>query len=142
MSLVTCRSCVFWKSFDPRAQLSGTCHRHAPMPSHLVDDTSYWPETLADDACAEGVAAASNLEQTAITLCRDCMFWFRRAGQHGLIPEHRGDLSRAWWQDAAYCARHAPMPESHVSRSHWRATHAADGCGDGKPKRPDAAGDN
>ena len=132
MSVVTCRACVFWKMFDRLQPASGTCHRHAPMPGQHVDDTSYWPETMTDDGCAEGIAAAQNPEPVALLPCRDCVFWFRRGGQQGLVPERRADLPRDWWHEAAYCARHAPVPESAVSRARWRATHASDCCGDGR----------
>ncbi len=137
MSLVTCRTCVFWRSFGAAEPLNGTCRRHAPMPGQHVDDTSYWPETVADDGCAEGVAAAKNPEgsapgRSAIVACLDCVFWFRRGSQQGLIPERRGDLPRSWWHDAAFCARNAPTPASSVTRARWRATHASDGCGDGQ----------
>lgn len=142
MSVVICRTCVFWKMFDRLQPLNGTCHRHAPMPGLHVDDTSYWPETMADDGCAEGVAAGeahagsppgdTRLAGAAIVPCAECVFWFRRGGQQGLVPERRADLPRAWWHEAAYCARHAPAPESNVTRARWRATHASDGCGDGQ----------
>ncbi len=132
MSLITCRACVFWKSFGSTAPLNGTCHRHAPAPGQHVDDTSYWPETSAGDACAEGIAAAQNPERAAIIACLGCVFWFRRDGQQGLVPERRSDLPRIWWRDAAFCARNAPAPASSVTRARWRATHASDGCGDGR----------
>jgi hypothetical protein len=123
---------VFWKMFDRLQPLNGTCHRHAPMPGLQVDDTSYWPETMADDGCAEGIAADQNSEPSAIVPCAECVFWFRRGGQEGLVPARRGDLPRAWWHEAAYCACRAPAPESNVTRARWRATHASDGCGDGQ----------
>lgn len=132
MSLVTCQACVFWKTFDRLSPLNGLCRRHAPLPGQHVDDTSYWPETTAEDGCAEGIAAALAPEQTAVTACADCVFWFRRGGKEGLVPERRSDLPRRWWQEAAFCARHAPTPTSNVARARWRATHASDGCGDGK----------
>lgn len=134
MSIVTCHACVFWRMFGTTAASVGTCHRHAPPPGEQIDDRSYWPETLAEDGCAEGLAAPA--ATAAIIACRDCLFWFRRTGQTDMIPERRGDLPRIWWQNAAYCARLAPAPESSVIRTRWRATHASDGCGDGKPRKP------
>ena len=132
---INCNRCVFWSAFGEQ---SGTCRRYAPPPSQHVDDTGYWPETLALNRCAEAIAAADP-EAPVQVRCADCAFWFRFNPEQGLFPERRGDLPMTWWRAAGFCIRHAPRAEyQSVVRTHWRATHGTNHCGEGVRRAPES----
>ena len=130
-AVVTCRDCAFWFSFGPDA---GSCRRYAPPPSQHADDTGFWPETLATNACGEGIRKAAPGAPEAIS-CGDCVFWHRYNPDQGVLPLRRADLPAEWWRAAGFCIRRAPRAEYQwqwrtVTRAHWRATHISDQCGD------------
>ena len=53
-----------------------------------------------------------------------------------LIEEARRHRRKRWRQ-AGFCVRHAPSPAGDVGwRGFWRATHATDGCAEGRIATP------
>jgi hypothetical protein len=139
-AIVRCQDCRFWHAFGRDV---GSCRRYAPPPSQHADDTGFWPETLAVNACGEGVAKTAG-DGAASVSCGDCAFWFRYNPDQGLIPLRRGDLPADWWRDAGYCIRLAPRAEYQwewrsVTRAHWRATHVGDRCGEAVQRVSSAA---
>jgi hypothetical protein len=131
-SVVHCQDCAFWFSFGKDA---GSCRRYAPPPSQHVDDTGFWPETLAVNSCGEGIGKADPAAPEIVP-CGDCAYWHRYSPDQGVIPLRRGDLPVEWWQEAGFCIRLAPRAEYQwqwrtVTRAHWRATHTTDHCGEG-----------
>ncbi len=130
--VVHCQDCAFWLSFGKEA---GSCRRFAPPPSQHVDDTGFWPETLAVNSCGEGIVKTDPGVPGTVS-CGDCAYWHRQNPDQGVIPLRRTDLPADWWRAAGFCTRHAPRAEYQsqwrtVTRAHWRATHVTDHCGEG-----------
>ncbi len=130
--VVHCKDCVFWHAFGEDV---GSCRRYAPPPSQHVDDTGFWPETMAVNSCGEGILA-TDPRATRMVPCGECAYWFRYNPDQGVIPLRRGDLPADWWHAAGFCVRLAPRAEYQyqwrtVTRAHWRATHVSDHCGQG-----------
>ena len=94
-------------------------------------EVTHWPETDAADCCGDGLATATS--SVSLTMCRECTFWHKPATGLGIQPIDRRDEREAWWRQAGYCVRHAPFPSGEAGwRGFWRATHATDGCAEGK----------
>lgn len=118
-----CRDCVFWEHTH---EGGGLCRRHAPHPGRRVDEVAHWSETRADNGCGEGSRAPEHKPVT----CARCTYWSAPDG--GLDPQHRRDESAHWWRHAGRCLRYAVLPSPEPgARGFWRATAAADSCGDG-----------
>ena len=84
------------------------------------------------DRCGAGVAM-SNGEGPAVTACEACVHWLQ-PNDTPLKPAFRQGRSTEWWARSGYCTRYAPSPspDEERPRTHWRVTHAHDGCGDGE----------
>jgi hypothetical protein len=123
-----CAACAFWRKLREH---EGLCVRHAPETSVHPDEAAHWPQTHGWQWCGEGVVA----EATPIGAhCADCVYW--RRPESGLHPINRRDMPMSWWERAGICGRHAPRPVSEPGpRSFWRATHDADFCAEGLPRR-------
>jgi hypothetical protein len=139
--LTACGGCAFWRHMSG---VGGTCHRNAPAPGHGSSEVAHWPGTDATDSCGDGAAAATSTVH--VTLCRDCRYWHDPTAGRGLSPVDRRDQTKGWWMQAGYCVRHAPGPSREPGyRGFWRATHATDGCAEGRllappdPGSPDVA---
>lgn len=127
--IVHCGQCTFWQQLD---DVNGNCRRHAPGPCQNMDEVAHWPLTRKYESCGEGVQAPK--DRVPYLRCDACLYW-RPVGE-GIDPMLRQDQLSGWWRHAAYCARYAPVPVKEPGpRAYWRATNAADGCFDGKPKR-------
>lgn len=129
---IACAGCGFWRRAGTTA---GTCRRYAPAPGDSPAEVTHWPETEAVDGCGEGIAVAALAH--ALVACHDCRYWRQPAGGHGIHPVDQRDVRERWWQQAGYCARHAPRPsEAPGHRGLWRATNAHDGCAEGETTAP------
>jgi hypothetical protein len=127
---VRCSECAFWRH---KVAIDGSCHRHAPESGKNSEEVAHWPQTRRYQGCGDGEPATS---PTPGSTCEFCVFWHRPAG--GLRPFNRGDMPMSWWAQAGICVRHAPKPFSEPgARAFWRATSAAEGCGEGRPRNPD-----
>ncbi|HLH10902.1 MAG TPA: hypothetical protein VKV77_03360 [Methylovirgula sp.] len=119
-----CAVCVFW---ERKGTQEGLCRRHAPLPSHAVDEVAHWPETYADSGCAEGAPAGPGP-----VICQDCALWKSQTG--GIIPQRKHGETIEYWRHAGHCFRFAPLPSPELgARGYRRVTRASDSCGDGKP---------
>ena len=126
--LVPCSRCAFWEQDDDK---NGFCRRHGPLPSENMDEIAHWPLTRGHQSCGEGILA-SNPRPPRLR-CDACIYW-RQVGD-GIDPMLRRDQRSDWWHHAAHCIRFPPIPSREPGpRAYWRATNAADGCFDGKPR--------
>jgi len=138
LEMTTCDACAFWRHISGSA---GTCRRNAPAAGDGPAEVAHWPETEASAFCGEAVAAAATAIR--LTLCRDCQFWLESRNGQGLQPVDRRDQLKGWWMQAGYCVRHAPQPASEPGRQgFWRATHASDGCAEGRVATTPQPGDH
>jgi len=121
-----CTACAFWGRLNPTL---GVCRRHAPCPVEGDAAVAHWSETRADQGCGDGEPGAG---RAAMISCGACIYWMRPGAGGLLAPTDFVDQPRAWWQQAGYCARHAPRPGHEPgARRVWLATHASDACGEG-----------
>lgn len=128
---VRCADCAFWRHVK---ESDGTCRRHAPDCAARSEEVAHWPQTRGYQGCGEGAPAAP--AAPGLT-CGNCVYWHRPAG--GLAPFDRGDMPKSWWDRAGFCVRHAPKPLSEPgARAFWRATHDAEFCAEGHPRKRDA----
>lgn len=126
LDIVQCRHCALWEHFE---NADGFCRRHAPSAAETMDEVAHWPLTHAEDACGEGVPAASS--ETRPVPCRRCVYWHHNAA--GIEPVQRRDQLADWWRAAGRCLRFAPWPSSDPgARAFRRVSHADDSCFDGR----------
>lgn len=134
--LVRCTECGFWARFNEKV---GLCRRRAPRPDagNERDTVAHWPETYAEEGCGDGRVKPAG-DARAMLACAECAVWVQGgAAQGGLEPMNYNDQTRAWWQHAGRCMRHAPVPLANPgARLVWPATHATDGCGEVAPRGP------
>ena len=126
--LTACGSCAFWRH---RGGPIGNCHRYPPVAGPNVSEVARWPETEAADGCGDGVP--TGVAAPRQIRCGECLYWHEMAPGQGLNPINRRDQFAAWWREAGHCRRHAPPTGTEPGyHGFWRATHATDGCGEGK----------
>lgn len=123
-----CAQCVF-RPATPAP--GGVCRRHAPSPGHEEHELVYWPPVRATDRCGDG-ASVMDGQGPGVVACRICDHWLQPDGR-GIQPDYDQGLPAAWWAESGYCTRRAPSPSTEDDReTHWRVTHAEEGCGDGQ----------
>ena len=128
---IRCASCRFWAPFNATV---GVCRRTAPRPAEATDTVAHWPETFAEEGCAEGLAKDPDSELQA---CASCAYWMPSIAYGGLEPVDYNDQPRVWWRHAGRCVRHAPGPLTAPGlRLVWPATHEGDSCGEGAHGAP------
>ena len=122
----SCAVCVFLLSKETR------CHRRAPAPGRDEFELVFWPKVHANDRCGDGAAIADG-DGPALVVCQTCAYWHQPGGEP-VKPHYRSGLSVEWWAESGFCTKSAPVPASDddYRRTHWKVTHAANQCGDGR----------